>query len=136
MKPSLTVADAMSADDFSLMASASVEEAVLALQKHQLPGAPVINERKELIGFVSEHDLLRQFLTSSYYSASQASVMDVMRTDVLSVTPQDSIIDLAQTMAQADKPKVYPVVQKQRVVGIISRRLVLKALLAHRAGQH
>jgi CBS domain-containing protein len=51
-----------------------------------------------------------------------------MRNDVLSVTPNKSITDLAQEMLGA-KPKIYPVVEQQRLVGIVTRRDILMALL-------
>jgi predicted transcriptional regulator len=133
MTQHILVKDAMSYDNYTVQANASVEEAAAALQKHLLPGAPVVNERHELVGFVSEHDLLRQLLESSYHSTSKATVMDVMRHEVLSVKPDDSIIDLAQTMSQMDKPKLYPVVSRGKVEGIITRGLLLKALIASRA---
>lgn len=132
MTQHILVKDAMSRDNYTVQASASVEEAAATMQKHHLPGAPVVNERHELVGFISEHDLLRQMLESSYHSTSKATVMDVMRNEVLSVKPDDSIIDLAQTMSQIDKPKLYPVVSKGKVEGIITRGLLLRALIENR----
>ena len=129
----LLVKDAMSRDNYTVQANASVEEAAAQMQKHQLPGAPVLNERQELIGFVSEHDLLRQLLEASYHSTSKASVMDVMQTRVLSVKPDDSIIELAQQMAQLDQPKIYPVIANGKVEGVITRGQLLKALIQNRA---
>ena len=133
MTQQLLVKEAMSHDNYTLLASASVEEAAAAMQKHQLPGAPVVNERQELVGFVSEHDVLRQLLESSYHSTSKALVQDVMKTEVMTVKPDDSIIELAQTMSQIDKPKLYPVVSHGKVEGIITRGMLLKALIKNRA---
>ncbi|MFK7159809.1 CBS domain-containing protein [Marinospirillum sp. MEB164] len=132
MTQHIRVKDVMSRDLLQLQAALSVEEAVALLQEHQLPGSPVINERKELVGFVSEHDLLCQLLQASYYSSTQRSLLDVMRTEVLSVGPEDSLVDLAQQMARIDQPKVFPVVAQQKVVGLITRSHVLGALLANR----
>ncbi len=54
-----------------------------------------------------------------------------MRTDVLSVKPYDSVIELAQTMLQP-KPKVYPVVGDDgKLLGTICRNDVLKAIDQH-----
>ncbi len=133
MTQHILVKDAMSHDTYTLQASVSVEEAAALMQQHQLPGAPVVNERQELVGFVSEHDLLRQLLEASYHSTSKASVMDVMQTQVLSVKPDDSIIELGQQMAQLDKPKIYPVIANGKVEGVITRGQLLKALLQNRA---
>ncbi len=54
-----------------------------------------------------------------------------MRHEVLSVTPNKSIIDLAQEMLGA-KPKIYPVTEQARLVGIVTRRDVLNAILRMR----
>ncbi len=51
----------------------------------------------------------------------------------LSVSPDDSILDLARQMTEA-RPKVYPVLEGNRVVGIISRRQVMQALNAQMKG--
>lgn len=133
MTQQILVRDAMSHNSFSLKASLSVEEAAAELLTHNLPGAPVINERLEVIGFASEHDLLCKVLSSSYHASSGANVEDIMRSDVLSVSPDDSIIELAQTMARIDKPKVFPVVEGNRLVGTITRGLLLKALVVNLA---
>jgi CBS domain-containing protein len=51
-----------------------------------------------------------------------------MHQDVLSVSPEMSIIELADMM-KVGKPKVYPVVDdKGKLVGIITRSDVLRAL--------
>jgi CBS domain-containing protein len=133
MTQHIRVREAMSHDNVRLLASSSVEEAATTLLKHKLPGAPVVDERGTLVGFVSEHDLLKQLLDSSYYSSSKSTVQEVMRTAVLSVAPDDSIIELAQTMSQPDKPKVYPVVENGKLVGSVTRGLLLKALITNRS---
>lgn len=133
MSQQILVRDAMSYNSFSLKANLSVEEAAAELLANNLPGAPVINERREVIGFASEHDLLCKLLSSSYHGSSGASVEDVMRKDVLSINPDDSIIELAQIMSRADKPKVFPVVEGNKLVGTITRGLLLKSLVLNRA---
>lgn len=133
MTQHIKIRDAMSHDSLKIETTTSVEEAAALLLKHKLPGAPVINERSELVGFISEHDLLKQLLDSSYHSSSKATVLDVMRVDVMTVSPDDSIIELAQTMSHADKPKVYPVAEGDKLVGIITRGQLLQALIINRS---
>lgn len=48
----------------------------------------------------------------------------------LTVAPNDSIIELAKEMI-LHKPKVYPVVDEGKLVGVISRSDVLRALRDH-----
>jgi CBS domain-containing protein len=54
-------------------------------------------------------------------------VDDVMSRVPLTVKPDDSVVDLARRMGR-DKPKVYPVVDSGKLVGLITRGDVLKAL--------
>lgn len=50
-----------------------------------------------------------------------------MHKEVLSVAPETSIIELA-AMMKVGKPKMYPVVSDGKLVGVITRRDVLRAL--------
>jgi predicted transcriptional regulator len=90
-------------------------------------GGPVLDENKKVIGFLSEQDLLDKLIKVSYHSQDTHIVSDCMYKEVLSVSPEMSIINLAEMM-KVGKPKVYPVVEDDRLVGIISRTDVLKAL--------
>lgn len=105
-----------------------VAEAVERLIHSHQTGGPVVNEKRQLVGFLSEQDCLRQMIESSYYREQVARVKDIMRTDVLSVKPYDSVVEVAQMMTK-DKPKVYPVVDDDGVLmGTINRTQVLTAI--------
>lgn len=132
MPQNIRIRDVMSRDSFRLPPGISIEEAAAGLLLHRLPGAPVTDDEGRLLGFISEHDLLPQLLDASYHGSSKATVQDIMRTDVLSMSPDDGIIELAQLMSQPGKPKVYPVVENGQLVGNICRSLLLQALLENR----
>lgn len=66
-------------------------------------------------------------LKSSYHCDLVAKVKDCMRSEVLSVTPDTSVLQLAEQML-GPKPKVYPVLDNGRVVGTINRTNVLGAI--------
>lgn len=128
----LTVADCMTPARVTIAETATVTEAVQTLLKHRLLGSPVVDAAGELVGYISEQDCLKHLLTDSYYREDSAHVADVMRRDVLTVSGELSIVDLAQTMT-GDKPKKYPVVENRRIVGEITRTEVVRALLKLRA---
>ena len=54
-------------------------------------------------------------------------VKDMMHIEPLAISPGDSILELAQMMVGV-KPKVYPVVEDDKLVGIISRSQVMASL--------
>ncbi|MEW6996950.1 CBS domain-containing protein [Colwelliaceae bacterium BS250] len=106
----------------------AIEEASALLIKACQLGGPVVDDVGNLVGFLSESDVLAKILETSYFGEHVSSVEDLMRKDVLSVKPYSSIVELAQMMLQA-KPKVYPVIADDgSLLGTISRNDVLKAM--------
>ena len=109
-------------------ADMAVAEASLRFLKTKQIGGPVIDENQQLIGFLSEGDVLANMLNTVYYNEHIANVEDLMRKDVLSVKPYDSVMELGQTML-LNKPKVYPVVDDDgNLLGTICRNDVLHAI--------
>lgn len=97
---------------------------------HQI-GGPVLDEHRHVVGFLSEQDCLERMLEDTYQNESHYKVVDIMRTDVLAIDEEHSVLDLAQTML-TNKPKIYPVVDtNKRLVGVITRSDVLRALEQH-----
>lgn len=123
----LQVSQCMSSKFVSLTADMPVFEAVTELVKNEILGAPVISEGK-LIGWVSEQDCLKVVLQVVYFDNRVATVKDIMQTDVLTVKPEDSALDLCSAMVDR-KPKNYPVVDTDgAVLGLVSRRMMLRRL--------
>jgi CBS domain-containing protein len=105
-----------------------IEDASLRFLKTGQIGGPVVNGKGELIGFLSEVDVLKEMLESNYHNEHVSLVADLMRTEVLSVKPYDSIVELAQKMLN-NRPKVYPVINDDgELLGTICRSDVLRAI--------
>ncbi|WP_290786111.1 CBS domain-containing protein [Halomonas sp.] len=130
-KAPTTVREIMSRDCYRVTGKTSVSTLAEGLSLHRLPGVPVVDERDHLIGFISEQDVLGKVLESTYLNDEPPLVSELMRQEVLTVTPNKSLTDLAQEML-SNKPKVYPVVEQERLVGIVTRRDVLNAILSMR----
>ncbi|MRI33821.1 hypothetical protein EOPP23_12575 [Endozoicomonas sp. OPT23] len=110
-----------------LTADVQLHEAVDRILESGLTGLPVVNDKGELAGFLSEHDCIPHMITGTYHCDSRTHVSELMHKDPLFVTPETSLIDIAQMMA-VNKPKVYPVIEDHRFIGVISRRDILSAL--------
>ncbi|ATH78485.1 MULTISPECIES: CBS domain-containing protein [Halomonadaceae] len=126
-----TVRDIMSRDCYRVSGETSITNLAQGLALHRLPGAPVVDAADRLIGFISEQDVLGRVLDSIYHDDEAPLVKELMRQDVLTASPNQSITDLAQEML-GKKPKIYPVVEQQRLIGIVTRRDILIALLTIR----
>ncbi len=127
---SILVRDYMQSNILAIKASANVREVVEHLLKWDVTGAPVVNEQMVVIGFVSEQDCIKEMLNSAFYAENSALVTDIMRPDVLTVTPETSILEIAEIML-GNKPKNYPVIEHGKLVGLINRRHILRALKEH-----
>lgn len=93
-------------------------------------GGPVIDDLGNVIGFLSEHDLLEKLVKVSYFCQEHYTVGDCMTADVIAVHSNLPIIELAEMM-QVHRPKAYPVIDDGKLVGLITRRAVLKAIEAN-----
>ena len=116
----------------SFTANETVVEAVERFLQCHSTGGPVLNSEREVIGFLSEQDCLKAMLSVTYHSGEiSKSVEELMRTDVLTVKPYDSVLQIAEDML-GNKPKIYPVVDDDnKLIGSINRTDVLKALDIH-----
>src|SRR5690554_7004197 len=105
---------------------------VKALLSNHVTGLPVVDDQRRVLGFVSEQDCIQALLVSNYHSEGEPNVDDVMFHKPVTVSPDMSLVDLAQNLG-AGKPKVYPVVENGKLVGIVTRAAILSQLA--KAGQ-
>jgi predicted transcriptional regulator len=103
---------------------------VHTLLEHKQLGAPVVDQQKNLIGWISQQDCLKSLLEAMYHCETVSLVEDIMRDDVLSVDPETSILELAQSMLE-QKPKMYPVIEQNKLLGIITREQILGGIDKH-----
>jgi len=125
---SILVKDYMDRDPHAIVNTVTVRDAVSVLMKAQITGVPVVDTEKNLVGFVSEQDCIQEVLNDTFYCEESPPVSEVMSTEVNTVSPLTSIVEIAERMAKGP-PKNYPVCENSKLVGLISRRLILKALL-------
>lgn len=129
MSSSILVKDYMDHDPHAIPVDYDVRSVVQALLKAKIHGAPVIDDERKLVGFVSEQDCIKDLLNDIFYCEEPALVSTVMRQEVITVTADTSIVQLAENMSDK-RPKNYPVVDEQgMLVGLINRSQVLQALL-------
>lgn len=125
---SILVRDYMDRDSHAISVNANTAEVVSRLLKSGATGIPVIDDRESVVGFVSEQDCIKEMLNGAFFCDEPPSVRKIMQPDVLTVAANASIVELAQTMLR-EKPKVYPVLSEGKLVGVITRRHVLQALI-------
>lgn len=115
-----------------------VQDAARLLIAGAIGSAPVVDDAGTLIGIVTEADLLaletdvdpRSHMQRDAESrtSSRSTVGDVMSREVVALPPGTSAAQLARTMIQQGVRRI-PIVANDKVIGIVSRRDLLRALV-------
>jgi hypothetical protein len=95
---------------------AKVREAADLLVFHRISGLPVLDGDGELVGVVTEHDIIGK---------QGETVADIMSRNVISVDAETRLEDVAATMTR-ERINRLPVLQDGRLAGIISRADVVR----------
>jgi CBS domain-containing protein len=97
--------------------------------EHRISGAPVIGRHGELVGMLTERDCLKSVVAAGYHGESSGgSVAEFMTREVVTVNAGAGLMDVAQLFVTSVYRR-FPVLYEGRVVGVISRRDVIRAVL-------
>jgi len=127
---SLTVSDYMTTDLITFTPDRSIEVVMQSLIKHRISGGPVVNEKNELIGIISEGDCIKQISESRYYNMpmQDQTIEKHMASNVETIDGNMNIFDAATKFLEA-KRRRFPIVENGKLVGQISQKDVLKAAM-------
>lgn len=139
--------DIMIKDVKSISSQMNAQEAFNLLQKLQISGLPVMDDKNKLIGMFTEKEILASILPSYlsrvgkfvYEENPKAvkqkindfpslKVKDLMRHDVVTIDEDTVLCEVAHVML-TQRARRTPILNKNKeVVGIISRGDIMKAL--------
>lgn len=122
------VRDFMTKDLVTFNAEVEILHAVNIMIENDIAAAPVVDDEGTLVGIITERDCLNVVLNAGYHSEYGGQVSEFMSKDVNTIEANESIIDAAKLFF-GDKFHRYPVLENGRLVGQISRRDVLRALV-------
>jgi CBS domain-containing protein len=104
-----------------------IGDAVSFLLAHKIAGAPVVEHpgSNRLVGILSESDCLRVVSNGAFHGEPKGTVADFMAINVRTIKPTDDVFSIA-TIFVAKRYRRLPVVDGDRLVGIVSRSDVLR----------
>lgn len=132
----MRVADRMKTALILVTPSHSVRTAWKLLREHQIRHLPVVEEEK-LVGIITDRDVRLVFpsaLTSGpserdpHDALEKLSVREIMTKQVVTVDPETSVTDAARLLLER-RIGCLPVVQGNRLVGIITKTDILTAFV-------
>ncbi|MGQ0554794.1 MAG: CBS domain-containing protein [Nitrospiraceae bacterium] len=103
-------------------------DVIASLMIEGFGAVPVVENGRKLAGIVSEHDLLAAVDDGQRLGA--VSAKDVMTSNPYSVRPETTLGTLVHVLRASDLVRVPVVDDKDKLVGIIARRDVLRTYLA------
>ncbi|MEM8562138.1 MAG: CBS domain-containing protein [Pseudomonadota bacterium] len=127
-----TISDCMYHRPLTVGPNANLVEAIEIITEYKLTGLTVTDEGGSVVGILSELDCIKGVLTAIYNDGDpeHALVRDVMCTDVVSCEPEDSIVEVAQSMIDS-RQRRRPVIKNGKLKGQVSSSNVLWALMEH-----
>ena len=132
----MLVHERMSKHPITIAEDAPINEAMKLMRAEKVRRLPVLNKKGELVGIVSEKDLL--YVSPSpatslsvyelHYLISKITVGEIMTTDVITVSEHTPLEEAARIMAD-NKIGGLPVMRDGKLVGIITESDLFKIFL-------
>lgn len=143
----MKAADVMVTNVVTVGPEVSVQDVARTLLSARISGVPVVGQKGELLGIVSEGDLMhraeagagrtrpwwlaiftgKEALAAEFVKEHSRRVTDVMTRDVITATPDTPLSAIAHLL-EKNAIKRVPIMQGDKIVGIVSRANLLQAL--------
>ena len=119
------------ADIFTILAEETVMSALEEMSKSNV-GALLVTENEKIVGIFTERDYARRGELKGKH-AEETPVRELMSSNLVMVKPETLLTECADLMYQ-HHVRHLPIIEKEKVVGIVSIRRLAEALLAEDKG--
>lgn len=126
-KKAMRVRDYMVRKVVTIPPDSEITRAVRLLIENDISGLVVTDSLGKVVGILTERDCIRIATQSGYFDELGGPVADYMSSPVIMVSPDEDLMNVAIRFIDS-KYRRYPVVENGKLLGIISRRDVLRAL--------
>jgi CBS domain-containing protein len=143
----MRASDVMTPHVICVAPEATVQSIAKLMTDRQISGVPVVDSDQRILGMVSEGDLLHRIETATvhrrswwlemdesakelareYAKSHGRKAKDVMTRDVITVSPTTELAEIANVLETRGIKRV-PVVRDGRLVGIVTRANLIRAL--------
>jgi CBS domain-containing protein/mannitol/fructose-specific phosphotransferase system IIA component (Ntr-type) len=136
LQPRLTVRDIMVHGTASVTPATTVRDAVDLMVRQRLRALPVVGEKQEVLGIISEWDIMRGLLpqipragqdTAPDASSRMLRVKDIMTRSVLCISEELGLEEAANMMINKDVEQ-FPVTSEGKLTGFLTRGDIIRKL--------
>jgi CBS domain-containing protein len=137
VRDQLAVRDLMTSRPRTVSADTPLRDAALDMVRAGVAGLPVVDDGGRVIGMLGQRELLQHMLSSYLQRGAHApltsdnrtkTVRDVMTRQVLCVSPEQPLAEVASMMINKDVDRV-PVVREGQLVGFLTRGDIVRKLI-------
>ncbi len=140
VQPRLTVRDVMTQRVYRVYPDTPVGELLELMSRHELKAVPVVNEKREVLGIVTDRDLLRHLLPNTVRAAAgertelrpegsnfEVPIREIMSRSVMCISEDQGLADVVSIMINKDVERI-PVVAEGKLTGFLTRGDILRKL--------
>jgi CBS domain-containing protein len=113
-------------DVVTVSESTSLKDVAKIFSERKITGAPVVNAEGELVGVISETDIIRK--TNNIGAWSPTTAGQVMTKPAVTVSPNDSLQRVCELMYNRRIHRVV-VAENKKIVGILTTMDILRAIM-------
>ncbi|MBN2017433.1 MAG: CBS domain-containing protein [Candidatus Cloacimonetes bacterium] len=125
MQKTLKAKDIMEKNVITIGPDVMLDKAIQRLLENRISGMPVVDDNGKIIGIISEKDILN-FLFCGYLH--NTTVSEAMTENLVHFDPETRIEKIAIAISKYQFRRV-PILQDSKVVGIVSRRDIIRHVL-------
>ena len=140
IRPNLSVRDVMSHRTHAVPPETTVRAVLDLILQRRLNSVPVVGEKGEVLGLVTESDLMRALMPKMPRAGAEDAepaeepgdqpVREIMARSVLCVSDDLGISEVATMMINKDVEQI-PVVNEGAITGVVSRTDIIRKLFGH-----
>ena len=115
-------------DVISISENKTIYNAIKLLSKNNIGALPVLNNKMELCGIISERDIIKEISKNLSVNFKKSSIKSIMTSVVITINRNIKSEDIMDIMSK-NKIRHVPIVENKLLIGIVSIGDVVKRLL-------
>ena len=124
----ILISQILTRDVISVSEDKTIYNAIKLLAENNIGALPVLNNKMELCGIISERDIIREMSKNIAVNFKKSFINSIMTSKVITINKNKRSEEIMDIMSK-NKIRHIPIVEKKILIGIVSIGDVVKRLL-------